>query len=105
MSTTAGPPGPFYENTLIDRCRRAYDEAPGWGTAHPKGIALVLEHLAAEIMAQQHMRGSMDAHDVARLLLESSRPQTLRTGHPAERGHLTLVSSTGESSCDGGDHG
>lgn len=63
---------------------RAYDEAPAWGAAHPVAIALVLEHLAAEIMAQQHMRGSMDAHEVARLLLESSRPYTSHTGCPSD---------------------
>lgn len=72
MSKTIGPPGPGYDNTLLGRCMRAYDEAPAWGSAHPKGIALVLEHLAAEVMAQQHMRGAMDAHEVARMLLEGA---------------------------------
>lgn len=71
MSTTIGQPGP-YENTLLGRCMRAYDEAPAWGSAHPKAIAMVLEHLAAEVMAQQHMRGAMDAHEVARMLLEGA---------------------------------
>lgn len=72
MSNTPALPR-AYENTLIGRCMRAYDEAPAWGAAHPDGIALVLEHLAAEIMAEQHIRGSMDAHEAARMLLEGAR--------------------------------
>ena len=82
MSTTIGPPGPCYDNTLLGRCMRAYDEAPAWGSAHPKGIALVLEHLAAEVMAQQHMRGSIDAHEVARMLLEGASSQRVTPLHP-----------------------
>jgi hypothetical protein len=57
---------------------RAYNEAPGNCLATSKGVSLVLEHLAAEIMAEQHMRGSMDAHDVARMLLEGARPRKLQ---------------------------
>lgn len=83
MSTTIGPPGAFYDNTLIGRCMRAYDEAPAWGSAHPKGIALVLEHLAAEVMAQQHMRGAMDAHGVARMLLEGAQDRRVVELPPA----------------------
>lgn len=51
---------------------RAYNEAPGPCLATAKGVSLVLEHLAAEIMAVQHMRGAMDAHDVARMLLDGA---------------------------------
>lgn len=64
---------PGNENTLLGRCMRAYNEAPGPCLATARGMVLVLEHLAAEIMAQQHMRGSMDAHEVARMLLEGAR--------------------------------
>ena len=69
---------PGNENTLLGRCMRAYNEAPGPCLATSRGISLVLEHLAAEIMAQQHMRGSMDAHEVARMLLEGARPQRIQ---------------------------
>lgn len=65
-----------YENTLLDRCRRAYDEAPAAGMASRSGLTLVLEHLAAEIMAAQHMRGTMSGHDAARMLLEGAKPQS-----------------------------
>lgn len=85
MSTTIGPPRPFYENTLIDRCRRAYDDASTLGLASQSGIAQVFEQLAAEIMAQQHMRGAMDAHEVARMLIEGARPR------PVGSGQLTAV--------------
>lgn len=74
MNTLIQPP-PHYENTLLDRCRRAYDEAPTAGVATRGGLTLVLEHLAAEIMAAQHMRGIMSGHDAARMLLEGAKPQ------------------------------
>lgn len=63
---------PGNQNTLLGRCMRAYNEAPGHCLATARGIALVMEHLAAEIMAQQHMRGAMDAHEIARMLLEGA---------------------------------
>lgn len=61
--------------TLIERCRRAYGRSPYvTSQASPSGIALVLEHLAAEILEQQEQRGAMDAHAVAHYLLESAAP-------------------------------
>jgi len=63
---------PGTENTLLGRCMRAYNEAPGHCLATARGMSLVMEHLAAEIMAQQHMRGAMDAREVARMLLEGA---------------------------------
>jgi hypothetical protein len=63
---------------------RAYNEAPGHCLATTRGMSLVLEHLAAEIMAMQHMRGSMDAHEVARMLLEGAHHPKLSQEVPYE---------------------
>lgn len=76
---------PGNENTLLGRCMRAYNEAPGPCLATAMGISLVMEHLAAEIMAVQHMRGAMDAHEVARMLLDGAHHPQLEARQEEDR--------------------
>lgn len=52
------------------------------GFAYSNGIAQVLEHLAAEVMAAQHMCGAMDAHELARMLLKGASSQRVTPLHP-----------------------
>lgn len=65
-------------NTFLDRCCAAYNETVGngWSPARHIGVAAVLEHLAAELLAYQELRGSVTSHELARILLEAARPAT-----------------------------
>jgi len=65
-------------NTLLGRCCAAYGETigDGWSPVLQIGVAAVLEHLAAELMAYQELRGSVTSHELARILLEAARPAT-----------------------------
>ena len=64
------------ENTLIGRCTVAYEEAfndalQAWpdASARRRGVAAVIEHLAAELLVMhQRNEGRLSAHDAARML-------------------------------------
>jgi hypothetical protein len=66
------------ENTLLGRCTVAYEEAfndalQAWpdASARRRGVAAVIEHLAAELLAMhQRNEGRLSAHDAARMLRE-----------------------------------
>lgn len=66
----------LYNDTLLDRCCIAYNEALGTGCSPGRhvGVAAVLVHLAAEVMAYQELRGSVSSHELARLLLDAGKP-------------------------------
>jgi hypothetical protein len=65
------------ENTLIGRCTVAYEEAfndalQAWpdASARRRGVAAVIEHLAAELLVMhQRNEGRLSARDAAQLLL------------------------------------
>jgi hypothetical protein len=69
------------ENTLLGRCTVAYEEAfndalQAWpdASARRRGVAAVIEHLAAELLViHQRNEGRLSAHDAAQLLLEDLR--------------------------------
>jgi hypothetical protein len=69
------------ENTLLGRCTVAYEEAfndalQAWPdpSARRRGVAAVIEHLAAELLVMhQRNEGRLSAHDAAQLLLEDLR--------------------------------
>jgi hypothetical protein len=69
------------ENTLLGRCTVAYEEAfndalQAWpdASARRRGVAAVIEHLAAELMViHQRNEGRLSAHDAAQLLREDLR--------------------------------
>jgi hypothetical protein len=69
------------DNTLLGRCTVAYEEAfndalQAWpdSSARRRGVAAVIEHLAAELMVMhQRNEGRLSAHDAAQLLLEDLR--------------------------------
>jgi hypothetical protein len=56
------------ENTLLGRCCAAYDEASEHGVERDAVIAL-FQHLAAELIYEEHHRGHLTGHDVCRLLI------------------------------------
>jgi hypothetical protein len=64
------------ENTLLGRCTVAYEEAfndalQAWpdASARRRGVAAVIEHLAAELLVMhQRNEGRLSAHDAARML-------------------------------------
>ena len=66
------------ENTLLGRCTVAYEEAfndalQAWpdASARRRGVAAVIEHLAAELLVMhQRNEGRLSAHDAARMLRE-----------------------------------
>jgi hypothetical protein len=66
------------DNTLLGRCTVAYEEAfndalQAWpdASARRRGVAAVIEHLAAELLVMhQRNEGRLSAHDAARLVLE-----------------------------------
>jgi hypothetical protein len=66
------------DNTLLGRCTVAYEEAfndalQAWpdASARRRGVAAVIEHLAAELLVMhQRNEGRLSAHDAARLLRE-----------------------------------
>jgi hypothetical protein len=69
------------ENTLLGRCTVAYEEAfndalQAWpdASARRRGVAAVIEHLAAELLVMhQRNEGRLSAHDAARMLREDLR--------------------------------
>ena len=69
------------DNTLLCRCTVAYEEAfndalQAWpdASARRRGVAAVIEHLAAELLVMhQRNEGRLSAHDAARMLLEDLR--------------------------------
>jgi hypothetical protein len=69
------------DNTLLGRCTAAYEEAfndalQAWpdASARRRGVAAVIEHLAAELLViHQRNEGRLSAHDAAQLLLEDLR--------------------------------
>jgi hypothetical protein len=68
------------ENTLLGRCTVAYEEAfndalQAWpdASARRRGVAAVIEHLAAELLMHQRNDGRMSVHDAAQLLMEDLR--------------------------------
>ena len=69
------------ENTLLGRCTVAYEEAfndalQAWpdASARRRGVAAVIEHLAAELLVMhQRNEGRLSAHDAARMLREGLR--------------------------------
>jgi hypothetical protein len=69
------------ENTLLGRCTVAYEETfndalQAWpdASARRRGVAAVIEHLAAELLVMhQRNEGRLSAHDAAQLLLEDLR--------------------------------
>jgi hypothetical protein len=64
-------------DTLLGRCTVAYEEAfndalQAWPdvSARRRGVAAVIEHLAAELLVMhQRNEGRLSAHDAAQLLL------------------------------------
>jgi len=54
--------------TLLDRCCMAYDEASNHGVERAAVIAL-FQHLAAELIVEQDLKGHLSGHDVCRLLI------------------------------------
>jgi hypothetical protein len=66
------------DNTLLGRCTVAYEEAfndalQAWpdASARRRGVAAVIEHLAAELLVMhQRNEGRLSAHDAARMLRE-----------------------------------
>ena len=66
------------DDTLLGRCTVAYEEAfndalQAWpdASARRRGVAAVIEHLAAELLVMhQRNEGRLSAHDAARLLRE-----------------------------------
>lgn len=66
------------DDTLLGRCTVAYEEAfndalQAWpdASARRRGVAAVIEHLAAELVVMhQRNEGRLSAHDAARLLRE-----------------------------------
>ncbi len=66
------------DNTLLGRCTVAYEDAfndalQAWpaASARRRGVAAVIEHLAAELMVMhQRNEGRLSAHDAARMLRE-----------------------------------
>jgi hypothetical protein len=68
-------------NTLLGRCTVAYEEAfndalQAWpdASARRRGVAAVIEHLAAEMLVMhQRNEGRLSAHDAAQQLLEDLR--------------------------------
>ena len=69
------------KNTLVGRCTMAYVDSfdaalATWpdASARERGIAAVIEHLAAElvVMNQQH-DGQLSAHEAVRLLLQEAQ--------------------------------
>ena len=69
------------DNTLLGRCTVAYEEAfndalQAWpdASARRRGVAAVIEHLAAELLVMhQRNEGRLSAHDAAQQLLEDLR--------------------------------
>jgi hypothetical protein len=69
------------DNTLLGRCTVAYEEAfndalQAWpdASARRRGVAAVIEHLAAELLVMhQRNEGRLSAHDAARMLREGER--------------------------------
>ena len=69
------------DNTLLGRCTVAYEEAfndalQAWPdtSARRRGVAAVIEHLAAELLVMhQRNEGRLSAHDAAQLLREDLR--------------------------------
>jgi hypothetical protein len=69
------------DNTLLGRCAVAYEEAfndalQAWpdASARRRGVAAVIEHLAAELLVMhQRNEGQLSAHDAAQQLLEDLR--------------------------------
>jgi hypothetical protein len=69
------------DNTLLGRCTVAYEEAFNdalqvWpdSSARRRGVAAVIEHLAAELLVMhQRNEGRLSAHDAAQLLREDLR--------------------------------
>jgi hypothetical protein len=69
------------DNTLLGRCTVAYEEAfndalQAWpdASARRRGVAAVIEHLAAELLVMhQRNEGRLSAHDAARMLREDLR--------------------------------
>jgi hypothetical protein len=65
-------------DTLLGRCTVAYEEAfndalQAWpdASARRRGVAAVIEHLAAELLVMhQRNEGRLSAHDAAQQLLE-----------------------------------
>ena len=70
------------DNTLLGRCTVAYEEAfndalQAWpdASARRRGVAAVIEHLAAELLVMhQRNEGRLSAHDAAQLLRELINP-------------------------------
>jgi hypothetical protein len=68
------------DNTLLGRCTVAYEEAfndalQAWpdASARRRGVAAVIEHLAAELLVMnQRNEGRLSAHDAARMLREAT---------------------------------
>jgi hypothetical protein len=66
------------DNTLLGRCTVAYEEAfndalQAWpdAPARRRGVAAVIEHLAAELLVMhQRNEDRLSAHDAARMLRE-----------------------------------
>lgn len=54
--------------TLLDRCCMAYDEASRCGVERAAVIAL-FQHLAAELIVEEDIKGHLTGHDVCRLLI------------------------------------
>lgn len=69
------------DNTMLGRCTVAYEDAfndalHSWpdASARRRGVAAVIEHLAAELLVMhQRNEGRLSAHDAAQMLRDAVR--------------------------------
>jgi len=60
-------------NTLLDRCAAAYEDAILSQYNHERAIAAVLEHVAAELVVMCQRNKAMTAFECARLLIDAAK--------------------------------
>lgn len=58
-------------NTLLDRCAAAYEDAILSQYNHRQAIAAVLEHVAAELVVMNQRDARLTVHEAARRLREA----------------------------------
>lgn len=63
-------------NTLLDRCARAYEDAILSQYSHERAITAVLDHVAAEIIVLSQRNKAMTAFQCAQLLIDASKKTT-----------------------------
>jgi hypothetical protein len=73
------------DNTLLGRCTVAYVDAfdaalATWpdASARRRGVAAVLEHLAAEIIVLHHREPRLSVHELSRLLAAAAQGQEVK---------------------------